>query len=485
MHLHEAISFKSHHLPAPYNNGLSTKNPTRLLSFDCRVLPTRRKRRYSILNCRGVETSLPKQRLNFRSGSLDDERPRNVGVAKEIDVATLGNLCVDIVLDVPELPPRPLDQRKAFLAELSKSPPDKRFWEAGGNCNVAIASARLGLRCAAIGHVGDEIYGDFLIEVLHSEGINMVEMNEEENVVDSSSSAADYETLLCWVLVDPLHRHGFCSWADFSKDPAFNWMKNLSSEVKKSIRRSKILFCNGYDFDELSPRLLVSSLEYAVEVGTSVFFDPGPKGKLLICGTPDEQEALDKFLRLSDVLLLTSEEAESLTGIASPILAGKELLQKGDRTKWVIIKMGPKGSLLITMSSISCAPAFKVDVTDTVGCGDSFVAAIAFGFIHDLPLVHTLTMANAVGAATATGCGAGRNVASLDQVLEIMRISNLNEDDGFWDEVFCKYLDTGKISMLSKGGVLKGSNSQLQYLSVQKVIPEVLTKIEAAYSRRA
>lgn len=75
---------------------------------------------------------------------------------------------------------------------------------------MAIASSRLGLRCVAIGHVGDEIYGDFLIDVLRNEGINMVEMNEEENGVNDSSSAADCETLLCWVLVDPLHRHGFC-----------------------------------------------------------------------------------------------------------------------------------------------------------------------------------------------------------------------------------------------------------------------------------
>lgn len=117
----------------------------------------------------------------------------------------------------------------------------------------------------------------------------------------------------------------------------------------------------------------------------------------------------------------------------------------------------------------------QVDVTDTVGCGDSFVAAVAFGFIHNLPLVHTLTVANAVGAATATGCGAGRNVASLDQVLDIMKISNLNEDDGYWNEVFGNFLDTGKISMLSNGRVL---NSQLQHLPVQKVVHEVLEKIK-------
>lgn len=53
-------------------------------------------------------------------------------------------------------------------------------------------------------------------------------------------------------------------------------------------------------------------------------------------------------------------QAESLTGIEDPILAGQELLREGVRTKWVIIKMGPKGSILITPSNISCAPAFKV-----------------------------------------------------------------------------------------------------------------------------
>jgi len=53
-------------------------------------------------------------------------------------------------------------------------------------------------------------------------------------------------------------------------------------------------------------------------------------------------------------------QAESLTGIGDPILAGQELLKSGIRTKWVIVKMGLKGSILITSSSIACAPAFKV-----------------------------------------------------------------------------------------------------------------------------
>lgn len=88
---------------------------------------------------------------------------------------------------------------------------------------MAIAAKRLGLCSITIGHVGNEIYGDFLLDVLHDEGIDTVGMNEDTDV----SSSASYQTLLCWVLVDPLQRHSFCRynclvtsslfWASFIK----------------------------------------------------------------------------------------------------------------------------------------------------------------------------------------------------------------------------------------------------------------------------
>ncbi|KAK8565328.1 hypothetical protein V6N13_020449 [Hibiscus sabdariffa] len=396
---------------------------------------------------------------------------------KTVDVATLGNLCVDIVLNVPKLPPSSPDVRQAFMEQLSSSPPDKRYWEAGGNCNTAIAAARLGLNCLSIGYVGNDIYGNFLLDVLHDEGIGMVVMNEETDFVGGPGRCS-YDTLLCWVLVDPSQKHDFCSPLDFSKEPAFSWMRTLSEEVKRGIKRSRILFCNGYDFDELSPGLISSAVDCAIEAATSVFFDPGPCGKSLLCGTAEEQKAVRHLLRMSDVLLLTSEEAESLTGIANPILAGQELLSKGVRTKWVVVKMGPKGSILITPSSISCASAFKVKVMDTVGCGDSFVAAIAFGFIHNFPLVTTLAFANAVGAATAMGCGAGRNVATLKQVVELMEAHDLNEDDDFWNELLGEHIDSEEVTFLSKM-VLNGGNGRMNRLAFRKAVSELLPKLKS------
>lgn len=72
---------------------------------------------------------------------------------------------------------------------------------------MAIAAARLGLNCITLGHVGDEVYGKFILDVLHDEGIYMVSMSEE---TAAGMPCAAYETLVCWVLVDPLQNHGFC-----------------------------------------------------------------------------------------------------------------------------------------------------------------------------------------------------------------------------------------------------------------------------------
>jgi len=117
-----------------------------------------------------------------------------------------------------------------------------------------------------------------------------------------------------------------------------------------------------------------------------------------------------------------------------------------------------------------------VNVIDTVGCGDSFVAAIAYGFIHNMPLVNTLAIANAVGAATAMGCGAGRNVATLEKVVDILRSSNLSEDDGFWFGILEKNVVSQEITYLSN--VMNGNRNHLNLVSFDNVASELLPRLE-------
>ena len=62
----------------------------------------------------------------------------------------------------------------------------------------------------------------------------------------------------------------------------------------------------------------------------------------------------------------------------------------------------------------------QVTVGDTVGCGDSFAAAVVMGYIRDYDIPSTMALANAVGAATAMGTGAGTNVASAKTVVQLL-----------------------------------------------------------------
>ncbi|KAH7424127.1 hypothetical protein KP509_12G091300 [Ceratopteris richardii] len=222
---------------------------------------------------------------------------------RDIDVITFGNLCVDIVLNVPTLPPKSYKEKLAYMNDLARSSPEKKFWEAGGNSNFAIAAARLGMRCAALGHIGDEKYGKFLHEVLEKEGVQVVGL-DEKNIKD--------ETLVCWVLIDSEHRHGFCSRFDFNKDPAFKWMNELPKSAKDVIQRSKVVFFNGFVFDEITPDMIISAVEFANKTGCVVFFDPGPRAKSLFNGSACQKHALQKLLMYSDVLLLTAEEVTCL-----------------------------------------------------------------------------------------------------------------------------------------------------------------------------
>lgn len=107
------------------------------------------------------------------------------------------------------------------------------------------------------------------------------------------------------------------------------------------------------------------------------------------------------------------------------------------------------------------------------------MAAIAFGFIHNMPMVNSLALANAVGAATAMGCGAGRNVATLQRVIELMKTAELNEDEEFWNELLAENVDTEEITFLSKFFV-NGNNHQLNRIALQKVVSELLPKLESS-----
>ena len=91
------------------------------------------------------------------------------------DVIALGNICLDVFVEVDVLPSSDPATRKQLLETLTRSPPSQESWEVGGNCNFMIAAARLGLSVGSLGHVGDDVYGRYVDDVLqvtmHAQGL--------------------------------------------------------------------------------------------------------------------------------------------------------------------------------------------------------------------------------------------------------------------------------------------------------------------------
>ena len=128
-----------------------------------------------------------------------------------------------------------------------------------------------------------------------------------------------FNTLLCFVLVDPQGQHVFTSRYDFGPWPLLKDVKSISNHALDTIRNAKALMVNGFLFDELPPTAVAHACKVAHEAGTLVIFDAGPRAHLLLSETEEERKrALLNILEVSDAVLCTLEEAQAITGADDP-----------------------------------------------------------------------------------------------------------------------------------------------------------------------
>ncbi|KAK9847380.1 hypothetical protein WJX84_011336 [Apatococcus fuscideae] len=373
-----------------------------------------------------ISSSIPRQCLQFALSSVRPATsprtpgrentqvrlPRSSGTH---DLVAVSNICVDVVLKVDQLPPLESINRRQLLAERTAAladTPDRSAWEVGGSCNVAIAAARLGLSVATCGNIPSDVYGHFLSDILQAEGIH-----ENAAIASPEDFPTLRETLLVLTFVAPGGKHAFCSRYDLGPWPLLKGIGTLAEHAHQIMAKARAVIFNGFVFDELPPHVVAAAAQQAQRAGAAIFFDPGPRAFSLQEGP--RRAALDSILDIANVVLMTEEEALAVTGKSDPSEAAKTLLtRQPGRIQWVVIKLGRMGSELHMHSQAIFQPGFKVELKDSVGCGDSMAAAIAMGFIRQRCPSATLTLANAVGGATAMGFGAGRSVACRHDVTD-------------------------------------------------------------------
>lgn len=357
------------------------------------------------------------------------ERNGHQNHGNQFDLVTLSNLCVDVIVPIDTLPlsMRGAPKSQALLEYLGQNPPTEASWEVGGNTNTLIAGARLGMRTSALGHIGDDAFGAFLERVLGSENSGICSTMLDDGLFEKQGLQ---NTLVCYVIVDKeTNKHDFCSRYDFGPWPLFDNMTELSAGAEEALRSTSAVFVNGFVFDEVPEGMVVRAAQLSQSHGAAVLFDPGPRSWSFDDGGA-RRHALDTMLRIADIVLMTEEEAGAVVGTDDAYEAVRRLMgRKDSNMSWCVVKMGERGALLGDRKTgqIFLQEGYKVDVEDTVGCGDSFAAAISLGFWMcrrgEADIESTLALAGAVGAATAMGEGAGRNVADIARIQAILERS--------------------------------------------------------------
>ena len=330
------------------------------------------------------------------------------------DLVHLGNLCVDITLNVPSLPPqgRKREAAQQALVEVGEG----AEVEVGGSGNVLVMGSRLGMRCAGIGHFGDDDdAGVFMRRELAKEGVELQRL--EAGTSDSAG-----RTLECFVLLDPEKRHAFSSRYDQGPIPIFGQDFAFDKATLKNITTAGGLSLNGMTFDELPTPVIFDAAAAARANKAEVMFDPGPRAPAF---GGERRAELDLTLCSATVLSLTEDELEFISPGVAPEDAAHRLLDRfGGRTggglDWVVVKLGPKGAFACGNFGSVFHEAYEVNLVDSVGCGDSFDAALLLGRMRGLSVQSSLRLACAAGAATAEGRGAGRNVGTLSRMSDLV-----------------------------------------------------------------
>lgn len=305
---------------------------------------------------------------------------------KQYDLIVIGDLVADIIMPVNKLPLMPNEHDWA----------DGLFTELGGACTTMVAARRVDLSIATLAMLGDDSYGQQVTQMLADEGVD----------VSHVKAMKGRQTVLCVVVTDKAGQHVFLGIKD-DKPP-----ERCPPSWKEIVLQTRSLFTNGYTLrDLLNPHDVLDLLQLARKQKIPIFFDPGPSIEYL------GDDILAQVLKLTDILLLTTEEAKYLVKYKGAE-AATTLRTFGPPV--VVLKAGAEGCYVAAEDIVIHHPGFDVEVVDTVGAGDAFVAAFIAGYLRQGDWRECAALANAMGGAVVATQGAGRCVPDAGQIAKIL-----------------------------------------------------------------
>ena len=302
---------------------------------------------------------------------------------------TVGGIVADLVVPIQSFPITP--QVHQVVERLSVEP--------GGLGNCLVVAARLGLHAAALGWVGQDIFGDQVLSSLRQEAADV------EHVLRLPGRST-----VSTVLVDREGQHVFVG------SMGVRGPDHLPNAWGQIVENATWVMSDGWALVQ-NPGPIEEAIVRAHAHGRRTVFDPGP----LLHRVPDER--IGRVLAATTVLLLTEEEAVRLVGPGSPGQLMKALLARGPSL--VALKRGVEDALIVTRSESFVQPAFPVPVRDTTGAGDAFDAAFVAGLAFGLPLRSAATLAAVAGAVAVSKLGTGTAMPTREEITAFLAAHQL------------------------------------------------------------
>jgi len=134
-----------------------------------------------------------------------------------------------------------------------------------------------------------------------------------------------------------------------------------------------------------------------------------------------DMETIQTLAARANVIKMNEEEATMLIGSYNEPLKDKIIeFQKKFHSQTICVTLGENGAIVYHDDKFYEHPGFAVEVVDTVGAGDAFLATLVAGLIDKQPMDKVLEKACAIGAFVTTQRGANPvyNEAAIDSIIK-------------------------------------------------------------------
>lgn len=304
--------------------------------------------------------------------------------AYDYDVVVVGELNADLILSGDVTPAFGQVERLVDGAILTLGSSSAIF---------ACGAARLGLRVAFVGKVGDDEFGRFVLRALHERGVDTTGVTIDSHI----------PTGLSVILTRPSDR----AILTFPGSIAALHYDEIDQEL---IERARHLHLGSYflldalrpDVPKLFERAHAKSLSTSLDTN----YDPA-----------ERWDGLDELWPHVDLFLPNETELYSITQ-TSDIANALERMSK--RVPIVAVKCGAQGGVVQHGTQVEHAAPPPVAVVDTTGAGDSFDAGFVYGYLARWDLARTLRLACTCGALSTRAAGGTPAQATLEEAEKVM-----------------------------------------------------------------